>query len=108
MIETIVSDVFSKIAEGSGGALVDLIRRQLTKRHEQPKALESLSRVETGAASEDDERELRALVVRLMSQDQEFMERLQRASAPSSTTNSVTSSIAQKIVQAHTVGDVTM
>ena len=108
MIEAIVSAALAKIAEGSGGAVVDLIRRYLFKKHESPKALDVLARVEAGDASEDDKRELQALLVRYANKDSEFLGQLQSVSASVGAVNTVTSSNVRKLVQAQHVGDVTM
>ena len=108
MIEAIVSAALAKIAEGSGAALVDLIRRQLFKRKASPEVLEILARVEAGDVSEDDKRKLQALLAMYAYQDPEFRSKLQHVSTSVGATNSVTSSNVQKLVQAQNVGDVTM
>jgi hypothetical protein len=108
MIETIVSDALAKIAEGSGAALVDLISRRLFKRHESSQASEALARVEAGNASEDDRRELQALLVKYADEDPAFLSQLQRFTMSVDATNSVAFSNVQKLIQAQQVGDVTM
>lgn len=108
MIEAIVAAALAKIAEGTGGALVDLIRRQLGKRKASAKSLEILSRVAAGDVSEADKREFQALLVMFASQDRDFLSRLQDASTSVGAINSVTSSDVQKLIQAQNVGDVTM
>ncbi|MCW7943678.1 hypothetical protein AAW14_16880 [Streptomyces hygroscopicus] len=108
MIEAIVSAALAKIAEGSGAALVDLIRRKISRRQQPSQDLELLSRVEAGTHSEDDARELRTLLAGYADQDPDFRSRLQSLSTSVGAINSVTSSNVQKLIQAQNVGDVTM
>lgn len=108
MIEAIVAAALAKIAEGTGGALVDLIRKQLGRRKASAKSLEILSRVAAGDVSEADKRELQALLVMYASQDPDFLGKLRNDSPSAGAINSVTSSDVQKLVQAQNVGDVTM
>lgn len=109
MIEAIVSAALAKIAEGSGTALVDLIRRKFARSQEPSQELAVLTRAEAGALSADDERELRALLVRYARQDPDFRDRLESLSTSvAANSNSVTKSNVQKLIQAQNVGDVTM
>ncbi|MBM0276973.1 hypothetical protein [Micromonospora tarensis] len=108
MIEAIVSGVLVKIAEGSGAALVDLIRRRFVRRDEPGAALESLDRAARGDASADDLATLRALLRDCAAEDPEFLRELRHQSTSIGTTNVVASSNVGKLVQAQRVGDITM
>lgn len=108
MIEAIVSGVLVKIAEGSGAALVDLIRRRFVHRDESGEMLESLDRVAQGDASADNTARLRALLLRYAAEDPEFLRELRQGATSIGSTNVVASSNVGKLVQAQRVGDITM
>ncbi|MET7708528.1 hypothetical protein [Micromonospora sp. NPDC005413] len=108
MIEAIVSGVLVKIAEGSGAALVDLIRRRFVHKDESGEMLESLDRVAQGDASADNTARLGALLLRYAAEDPEFLRELRQGSTSIGSTNVVASSNVGKLVQAQRVGDITM
>ncbi|MET8261055.1 hypothetical protein ACFYPG_20565 [Micromonospora sp. NPDC005553] len=108
MIEAIVAGALVKIAEGSGAALVDMIRRRFVRGDEPAGMLESLDRVTRGDASADDMAQLRALLARLAAEDPEFLRELRQGATPAGSTNVVASSNVGKLVQAQRVGDITM
>ncbi|MGW3631423.1 hypothetical protein ACWD7F_14830 [Streptomyces sp. NPDC005122] len=108
MIETLVTAALAKIAEGSGAALIDLVRRYTSRGQESSQELEVLSRAEGGNISPDDRRALQELLLRYAHQDPAFRDQLQRISTSVGANNSVTSSEVQKLVQAQNVGDITM
>jgi len=107
MIEAIIAAALAKIAEGSGAALVEAIRRRFQDR-EPTEVLESLDRVSEGQPSDEDTERLRAALSRYAAEDPELFSRLQELSTPSGATNVVTSSNVGKLIQAQNVGDVTM
>ncbi|RAO47049.1 hypothetical protein GAR06_02564 [Micromonospora saelicesensis] len=108
MIEAIVAAALVKIAEGSGAALVDMIRRRFVRTDEPAGMLESLDRVAQGDASADDTAQLRALLARYAAEDPEFLRELRQGSTSIGSTNVVASSNVGKLVQAQRVGDITM
>ncbi|MDG4809271.1 hypothetical protein O7634_21185 [Micromonospora sp. WMMD1120] len=109
MIEAIVSGVLVKIAEGSGAALVDLIRRRFLRQAEPGTAIESLDRAARGDASPDDLTILSALLRRCLAEDPEFLRELrQQIPSTGGATNVVATSTVGKLVQAQRVGDITM
>lgn len=108
MTEAIVTAALAKISEGSGAALIDLIRRHLSRNQEPSQALEVLTRAERGALSVDDRRELEALLFKHASQDPTFQDHMHRLSMSAGAHNSVTSSNVQKLIQAQNVGNVSM
>ncbi|MGW0820371.1 hypothetical protein [Streptomyces sp. NPDC002845] len=108
MTEAIVTAALARISEGSGAALIDLIRRYLSKDQEPSQELEVLTRAERGALSADDRRELQALLFTYASQDPTFQDHLHRLSMSAGANNSVTSSNVQKLIQAQNIGNVSM
>ncbi|MEU8158190.1 hypothetical protein AB0B94_31430 [Micromonospora sp. NPDC048986] len=108
MIEAIVAAALVKIAEGSGAALVDLIRRRFVRSDEPAGMLESLDRVAQGDVSADDMARLRALLTRCAAEDPEFLRELRQGATSIGGTNVVASSNVGKLVQAQRVGDITM
>lgn len=108
MIEAIVAAALVKIAEGSGAALVDMIRRRFVRSDEPVGMLESLDRVAQGDASADDMAQLRALLARFAAEDPEFLRELRQGPMSIGSTNVVASSNVGKLVQAQRVGDITM
>ncbi|MFD8813725.1 hypothetical protein ACFV23_20070 [Streptomyces sp. NPDC059627] len=108
MTEAIVTAVIARISEGSGAALIDLIRRHLSRNQEPSRELEILTRAEGGALSTDDRRELQALLFTHASQDPTFRDHLHRLSMSAGVNNSVTSSNVQKLIQAQNIGNISM
>ncbi|UUU30015.1 hypothetical protein JIX56_08995 [Streptomyces sp. CA-210063] len=108
MTEAIVTAALAKISEGSGAALIDLIRRHLDGNQEPSQEPEVLARAERGALSADDRRELHALLSTHASQNPTFRDHLHRLSMSAGVNNSVTSSNVQKLIQAQNVGNVSM
>ncbi|MFI6780597.1 hypothetical protein [Micromonospora sp. NPDC050276] len=108
MIEAIVSGVLVKIAEGSGAALIDMIRRRFVRSDEPRDLLDSLDRFAQGNASADDTTKLRELLLSYAAEDPEFLQELRQGSTSIGTTNVVASSNVGKLVQAQRVGDITM
>jgi hypothetical protein len=107
MIEAIIAAALVKIAEGSGTALVEAIRRKFQDR-EPEEVLDSLDRVAQGQPSEEDTERLRAALSRYAAEDPELFRQLEELSTPSGATNVVHSSNVGKLIQAQNVGDVTM
>ncbi|WP_405110792.1 hypothetical protein OG559_00210 [Micromonospora sp. NBC_01405] len=108
MIEVIVSAALVKLAEGSGSALVDAIRKRLVRQREPEETMESLDRAAQGAPSAEDIARLRELLVRCAAEDPDFLRELAQGGTPAGATNVVASSNVGKLVQAQRVGDVAM
>ncbi|MFG3657091.1 hypothetical protein [Streptomyces sp. NPDC047706] len=108
MTEAIVTAALARISEGSGAAIIDLIRRHLSGIQTPPQEPEFLNRAERGTLSADDRRELQALLFTHASQDPTFRDHLHRFSMSAGANNSVTSSNVQKLIQAQNIGNVSM
>ncbi|MEW2317246.1 hypothetical protein [Streptomyces bauhiniae] len=108
MIEDIVTAALARMAEGSGAALIDLVRGYFSRNQESSQEMELLDRAEAGGLSPRDEQELRELLLRYADQDPAFRDQLQRGTTSVGASNSVSSSVVQKLIQAQNVGDVTM
>ncbi|MFF3884283.1 hypothetical protein [Streptomyces sp. NPDC001914] len=108
MTEAIVTAALAKISEGSGAAIVDLIRRHLSRNQDPSHEPDVLTRAEHGTLSADDRRELQALLFTHANTDPEFREHLHRFSMSAGANNSVTSSNVQKLIQAQNIGNISM
>ncbi|MCT2276009.1 hypothetical protein ACIODS_20855 [Micromonospora chalcea] len=108
MIEAIISAALVKIAEGSGGALVEAIRQRFARSPEPTEAIGTLDRVAGGDRSPADVDRLRMLLVQYAAEDPAFLGRLTQETRPTGATNVVASSDVGKLIQANQVGDVSM
>ncbi|MEU5550808.1 MULTISPECIES: hypothetical protein [unclassified Micromonospora] len=108
MIEAIVSAALLKIAEGSGGAIVDAIRQRFLRRNEPEEVVGALDRTAHRVPSDEDTARLVEVLSAYAAEDPRLLEALRQVSVSTGAVNSVTSSTVGKLVQAQNVGDVTM